>query len=98
MTVTLKPTGDECDVVSTTPSRLAERWNRSETPDKACVAGLSAASIDRMSSDELARVILASGLPSYPCFPIEGRLRSSDRETLRRLAYLARRCCRNQGY
>jgi hypothetical protein len=65
--------------------------------DKPAVAGLAIGMISRMSREELIRVIHGADLPL-----INGRnrqrLRYLDRDSLQRLAQLARRCCRNQGY
>jgi hypothetical protein len=62
---------------------------------KASVAELSRDRITRMSCGELARAIRdVSALQ----FCNESRLDYLDRSTLERLLYLARQCCRNQGY
>ena len=50
-----------------------------------------------MSEDELTQVIRAVSLP-FVRDEVEDRLEYLDREPLERLAYLARRRCRNQGY
>jgi hypothetical protein len=69
----------------------------SERFDKADVARLSPSEISRMSSRELIRVLRGSELPLLEGRPGD-RLRSLDRDTLEGLVYVARRCCRNQGY
>ena len=65
--------------------------------DKATVASLSPPEISQMTCAALVRVIRSAGLP-FVRSDIDGRLEGYDRPTLERLAYLARRCCRNQGY
>jgi hypothetical protein len=65
--------------------------------DKPMIAELSNDAIDAMTSDELRQLIKASEHP-WRGSRLDHRLRFCDRETLVRLAYLARRCCRNQGY
>lgn len=75
-----------------------ESFDLSEALDKSTVADLSSSAIDQMTCEELVRVIIAAELPQYL-----GRWRSfelpyGDRAALLRLAHLARRCCRNQGY
>lgn len=71
---------------------------RCEALDRTSIAELSAATIDRMSCAELVRVICASDLSSRRRSDLLERLDYYDRATLIRLAYLARRCCQNQGY
>ena len=69
-----------------------------ETDDvytKASVAELSRDRITRMSSGELARAIRDVSVLQ---FCDESRLDYLDHSTLERLVYLARQCCRNQGY
>ena len=68
-----------------------------EVLDKPLIAELSNTAIEQMTSDELRHVIAASEHP-WTGRRLERRLAYCDRETLLRLAYLARRCCRNQGY
>ena len=65
--------------------------------DKFIVAGLAPTQISRMTCDELVRVVLAAQLPLLQP-EIKARLECYDRQKLERLVYLARRCCRNQGY
>ena len=62
---------------------------------KARVAELSPGRIAQMSSGELSRAIRDVGVLR---FCDESRLTYLDRPTLERLVYLARQCCRNQGY
>ena len=61
---------------------------------KASVAELSAVQIADMPHNELVDAIRVVLVPSVD----EDRLRFQERSTLLRLVYLARRCCRNQGY
>lgn len=79
--------------------RRAEHWSRREDRrfDKPSVAGLAIGMIAEMSREELIRVIDGSDLPLINSSNRQ-RLRYLDRATLQRLAQLARRCCRNQGY
>lgn len=69
-----------------------------ESLDKSAVAGLSESTINQMTCDELVRVIRAAELTVALHSDFEERLRYYDYSTLRRMAYLARHCCRNQGY
>ena len=62
--------------------------------DKAIVAELTPYQISELTSDEMVQVIRTASIPSA----CEINLRHQGRETLERLVYLARRCCRNQGY
>ena len=62
---------------------------------KARLAELSPTSISRMSSDDMARAIRDVSVLQ---FCDEKRLDYLDRPMLERLVYLARQCCRNQGY
>lgn len=64
---------------------------------KSAVACLSALQISRMSNYSLMEVIEL--VQHYlPQSIVRSRLQLCDRATLERLAYLARRICRNQGY
>jgi hypothetical protein len=65
--------------------------------DKSLVAELSPTQISRMACSELVRAIQAAKM-SLLCKDVSEHLELYDRETLERLVYLARRCCRNQGY
>jgi hypothetical protein len=51
----------------------------------------------KMGPQQLIRVIRAAELPLVDARTSE-RLQYLDRATLQRLAHLAQRCCRNQGY
>jgi hypothetical protein len=64
------------------------------TFNKESVAELSLLEIEAMSRDDLVSAIRAVVVP----FIEEDRLEYQDRKTLLRLLYLARQCCRNQGY
>jgi hypothetical protein len=79
--------------------RRGEQWSRREHRrfDKPSVAKLAIGKIAEMSREELVRVIDGSDLPLINSSTRQ-RLRYLDRSTLQRLAQLARRCCRNQGY
>jgi hypothetical protein len=66
-----------------------------EALDVPTIADLPDRTIAAMTRDELVRVILAGGVPLAPGFDPE-HLRYRDRSTLERLAYLARRTCRNR--
>jgi hypothetical protein len=65
--------------------------------DKSAVAALTASEIEHLSDAELVEAIRGSGLPVLRR-ETEGRLEFYGRQTLERLVWLARRCCRNQGY
>jgi hypothetical protein len=65
--------------------------------DKPAVAELSNEAIEEMTPEELRRLIAASEHP-WAGQRLERRLAFCDRDMLVRLAFLARRCCRNQGY
>lgn len=65
--------------------------------DKSVVAALTASEIEHLSDAELVAAIRGSGLPVLRR-ETEGRLEFYGRQTLERLVWLARRCCRNQGY
>jgi len=69
-----------------------------EALDKSSIAELSTSRIDGMTSEELAKVIRTAALSASFRSDLQPRLDLCDRETLRRLAHLARRCCLNQGY
>jgi len=66
-------------------------------PDKDCVAALAGVEIDELERDELIRAIKAAHVPFIRPSD-EQRLEMYDNNTLRRLVYLSRRMCRNQGY
>jgi hypothetical protein len=65
--------------------------------DKPAVASLAIGAISNMSREELIRVIHGADLPLINSRN-RHRLRFLDKNSLQRLAHLARRCCRNQGY
>jgi len=65
--------------------------------DKASIAALSRDQIEKMPTDELVGVIRSSKIP-FIRGDAANRLDVCGLETLRRLAFLARRTCRNQGY
>ena len=68
-----------------------------EALDKSTIADLSATIIDKMTYDELIRVIRAAGLLAVRRDDFQGCLPLYDCGTLRRLAHLARRYCQNQA-
>jgi hypothetical protein len=68
-----------------------------ESREKSNVAALAGDQIDGMDQEELVRVIRVAHM-SLIRPNVNERLGLYGRDTLRRLAYLARRCCRNQGY
>ena len=83
---------------TTSPATGVQSTYVDDALDKSEVAELSMAAIDQMTCDELKRVILAADFlhrltPNHQ--PVEP---TGDRETLLRLAHLARRCCQHQGY
>jgi len=61
---------------------------------KEIVAGLMDDRISEMTTDELVEAIQTVAVPSR----CSSNLHMKDRDTLKRLVYLARRTCRNQGY
>ncbi len=68
-----------------------------EALDKSAIADLSAGLIDEMTRDELVRVIISADVPVLRHTDVREHLAFFDRETLTRLAHLARQCCQNQG-
>ena len=77
-----------------TPSAVSDVAELSIPFDKESVAELSLCEIEAMSRDDLLNAIRAVVVP----FVDDDRLEFQERETLLRLLYLARQCCRNQGY
>lgn len=65
--------------------------------DKPTVAAFSTTQIRDMSRQDMIRAIRACRLPGVG-ERLGQHLKYYDRSTLQRLLYLARRCCRNQGY
>ncbi len=65
--------------------------------DKRDIAELSSTQIARMTRDELLRIVRDARMELLHR-DIADHIELYDRETLQRLAHLARRCCRNQGY
>lgn len=78
-------------------SRSELRSAPGQSFNKAAVARLTSEDIASLPDEALTQVILASQIP-FVDGTMRERLRFSDRETLERLAFLGRRCCRNQGY
>ncbi|MEX1230237.1 MAG: hypothetical protein WEB58_08360 [Planctomycetaceae bacterium] len=66
--------------------------------DKYAVAELSADRIDHMTCDELVQAVRAAEFPALFRTDLDRHLDFLDRGALKRLAFLARQCCRNQGY
>lgn len=66
-----------------------------EALDRDAIGELSSDLIDRMTCEELARVIRASGVAELERWDCDGHLGLYDRTTLVRLAHLARRCCQH---
>lgn len=65
--------------------------------DKSAIAALTTTELGAMSCQELATVVEAADVPMLSS-QTRQRLSLMDRATLERLAHLARRCCRHQGY
>jgi hypothetical protein len=65
--------------------------------DKIAIAEISPIQISQMTCNEMVRVIRAAKMPLLRK-DVSEHLELYDRDTLERLVYLARRCCRNQGY
>ena len=84
--------GGACSGTSTVA--VAELW---PSLSKAEVAELTVSEIANLPAENLACAVRTAELRF-----LQGnrptRLESLDRDALERLAYLARRCCRNQGY
>ena len=79
------------DSPSARPGPTYPRWS------KGSVANLSAERIQNMTHAELVQAILTTSAYQLPN-DVSARLTLMNRETLERLAFLARKCCRNQGY
>ena len=77
------------------PAAAAARPERVRT--KAEIAFLSLAQIRRMSREELIAVIRIAAVPLFRGSVVE-HLPYSDRDTLEKLVFLARRTVENQGY
>lgn len=78
-------------------TRRTPRGRVADVRDKADVARLSPQEISGMTRQEMVQTIRAAQLPLVDRETAQ-RLMFCDRDTLERLVYLARRCCRNQGY
>lgn len=65
---------------------------------KSLVADLTASLLFEMQPNELISVIRAADLPGHRCSEFDRQPERYDRQTLLRLAHIARRCCRTQGY
>jgi len=64
--------------------------------EKSDIAELSATAINKMTSDELVRMIRIANLPALLRPDLDRHLPFYDHTVLTRLAHLARRCCCNQ--
>lgn len=64
---------------------------------KRAVAQLSCEEVARLATPDLLEVLEAADLPLLHSYDPE-RLAHYDRPTLERLVYMARHCCRNQGF
>jgi hypothetical protein len=82
------------DAPVSTPSVFSDTDEFSIRFDKESVADLSLCEIETMSRDDLLNAIRVVVMP----FVEDDRLEFQERTTLLRLLYLARQCCRNQGY
>ena len=65
--------------------------------DRRAIAGLSCAEIHGLTCEELVSVVQTAPPPTVPLEMLE-HLEFQNREVLERLAFLARECCRNQGF
>ena len=65
-------------------------------PGRSAISGLTGTEINGMSSDELIQTIRAAGLLVRLQADVERRLEFQDRQSLIRLAFMARQYCRNQ--
>jgi len=79
------------------PHRPFNAWSSEDALDKHEIAELTPGTICQMTHNELVRVIQAAGLPLLRK-DILGRLDLYNRESLEQMVFMARRCCRNQGY
>ncbi len=86
---------EDREIVAKGPGSASTKPKSGEMLDKSSIAELSAALIDGMACDQLIRVIRAAELPTQFRPDLQQCLPFYDRETLKRLAYLARRCCQN---
>ena len=75
--------------------RYRSRRERREALDARTIADLPDSSVVAMTREELVRMICAADLP-LPAGYGADRLRLQDQGTLQRLAFLARRACRNR--
>ncbi|HSG70193.1 MAG TPA: hypothetical protein VLA12_07250 [Planctomycetaceae bacterium] len=79
------------------PAQVVVHRRPLEFWSKSTIACLTAMQISRMNNSSLFEVV--EQVQHYlPQAIVRSRLQSCDRVTLVRLAYLARRICRNQGY
>jgi hypothetical protein len=90
------PVDDDRPSASTEFRRSSERRARVEALEQSDIAELSATAIDKMTSDELVRMIRVANLPGLLCPDLDEHLPFYEHAVLTRLAHLARRCCRNQ--
>ena len=81
--------------ISAPPSEVASIGQ--ELFEKSEIAALTRQQIDEMNQEQLIRVIRGANMPLIRA-NVDQQLDFREFDILRRLAYLARRCCRNQGY
>jgi len=95
-TATTTRIGDDQGALVGRSPQYASRTDWCKVLDRSVVAKLGNTTIDKMTCDELVLVIHASELLRHPWFRCHQHLAFQNRETLKRLAYLARQCCQNQ--
>ncbi|MDZ4850984.1 MAG: hypothetical protein SGI77_16990 [Pirellulaceae bacterium] len=79
-----------------TKRRLSPKPAEIDAVDEAIIGDLTAGTIERMTRDELVRVILSAKLPTLTSEDIDWQLAFYDCETLRRLAHRSQQCCMNR--
>jgi len=77
--------------------RRPAQYDGFEALEKSDIAELSATAINKMTCNELVRMIRVAELPALLCPNLDEHLRFYDHTVLTKLAHLAQRCCRNQG-
>ena len=88
---------DDRRSVRTDTGRRPSRCDGLEALEKSDIAALSATAVNKMTCDELVRMIRVANLPDMLCPDLDQHLPFYDRTVLTRLAHLAQRCCRTQG-
>ena len=79
-----------------TPRGFRSRRDECDAFDAGAIADLSDSTVVAMTREELVRLVCAADLP-LPLGYGADRLRLQDQGTLQRLAFLARRACRNRA-